>query len=338
MASAEEILNIWERGDKDTTDLFRLVKDLDLDRDVNPTDWLKENLRKKGEEGDALRKYYPDWYKERLKEYYDAQEQLQTGKGQYKEGKYQDTKIEDLATGKKYIHQPGVRGATKGDMWYSKSRDKAHKAHMKKQEADKAKKLQDEKDAKNKGFFGKMMHKLKTDADTRDKFFDYMGSMGAEISRPTDPGEARSLARDLIVGSQKGRARRLSEAKTRAAMTKDMADAQQAVNPMQYYTSKMKELTQEAIAGGLVPGTFEFTQYIGRRLRDYGISETAANYSKTLGELQEALQLATATGDDQQIKSIHEQIRTVQENLKGVLAGSNIKDGKSDDIPYSSQI
>ena len=90
--SAEEILNIWERGDKDTADLFTLVKSLGLDQDVDPTDWLKENLNKKGEEGTALRQYHPEWYKERLKEYYEAQEQLQTGGGQYAEGKYQDTK------------------------------------------------------------------------------------------------------------------------------------------------------------------------------------------------------------------------------------------------------
>ena len=32
-----------------------------------------------------------------------------------------------------------------------------------------------------------------------------MGSIGAEISRPTQPGEARSFVRDLIEGSKTGR-------------------------------------------------------------------------------------------------------------------------------------
>ena len=77
-----------------------------------------------------------------------------------------------------------------------------------------SKALQEDKGTKKDlGFFGNMIQTLKTDADARQKFLDQLGGIGEAISRPTNPGEARSLVRDVIVGSQKGEGRTIGRKK-----------------------------------------------------------------------------------------------------------------------------
>ena len=195
---------------------------------------------------------------------------------------------------------------------------------------------QKEKDRiNNLGFFGKMVEKLKTDADARQKFLDQIGSIGAEISRPTDPGEARSLVRDVVVGSRKGEGTSLQRRKAEAEFLANQALAAQRANPMQYYTSTMKELTMQAVGEGLQPGTPAFTTYISTKLRQRGINEQALNLSETLKNLNEQLNQAKATGSDTTM--IESQIADVQSALTNTLQGSNFSKGSSSsgDIEFS---
>tara|TARA_R100000664_G_C2755270_1_gene142960 strand:- start:1235 stop:2167 length:933 start_codon:yes stop_codon:yes gene_type:complete len=195
---------------------------------------------------------------------------------------------------------------------------------------------QKEKDRiNNLGFFGKMVEKLKTDADARQKFLDQIGSIGAEISRPTDPGEARSLVRDVVVGSRKGEGTSLQRRKAEAEFLANQALAAQRANPMQYYTSTMKELTAMAVGEGLQPGTPAFTTYISTKLRQRGINEQALSLSETLKNLNEQLNQAKATGSDTTM--IESQIADVQSALTNTLQGSNFSKGSSSsgDIEFS---
>ena len=187
----------------------------------------------------------------------------------------------------------------------------------------------------NMGIFGKMMEKLKTDADARQKFFDQLGGIGAEISRPTEPGEARSLARDLIVGSERGEGKSIAKRKASAETLADVALARQRANPMQYYTTAMKELTQQAISEGFQPGTLAFTKYVGNRLREKGISEQALTYSEVLKNLNEQLLTAQAGGDQTKIDQILQQIAQAQGLLNTVLGGTDT--GASNTISYKPQ-
>ena len=201
-----------------------------------------------------------------------------------------------------------------------------------------AKVLDEDKKSKTKkdlGFFGNMMQTLKTDADARQKFLDQIGSIGAEISRPTDPGEARSLVRDVIVGSERGEGKTIAKRKASAEMMADAALAQQRANPMQYYTSAMKELTAMAVDEGFQPGTLAFTKYIGAKLREKGISEQALTYSEVLKNLNEQLMTAQATGEQDKIDQILQQISQTQNLLNTVLGGTST--GASNVVSYKPQ-
>ena len=191
------------------------------------------------------------------------------------------------------------------------------------------------KTKKDLGFFGNMMQTLKTDADSRQKFLDQIGSIGAEISRPTDPGEARSLVRDVIVGSERGESRTLAKRKAAAEEMANVALARQRTNPMQYYTTAMKELTQQAVAAGLTPGTKPFIEFIGEKLRGQGLSKNLASYSETLRNLNEQLLTAQAMPDNQEaVQTILKQIKDIQGLITTELGGTS---SGSNDIPYNPQ-
>jgi|TARA_A100000171_G_C2100458_1_gene129385 hypothetical protein len=195
---------------------------------------------------------------------------------------------------------------------------------------DKDKKSKTKKDL---GFFGNMIETLKTDADARQKFFDQLGGIGAEISRPTDPGEARSLVRDVIVGSERGEGKSIAKRKAAAEEMANVALARQRTNPMQYYTTAMKELTQQAVAAGLTPGTAPFIEFIGEKLRGQGLSKNLASYSETLRNLNDQLLTAQAIPDNQEaVQTILKQIKDIQGLITTELGGTS---SGSNDIPYN---
>tara|TARA_R100000030_G_C3218320_1_gene115251 strand:+ start:28 stop:831 length:804 start_codon:yes stop_codon:yes gene_type:complete len=203
---------------------------------------------------------------------------------------------------------------------YMKSKLQLRKFEMEQEEA-----AQAEKDRiANMSVFGKMMEKLKTDADARQKFFDQLGGIGAEISRPTEPGEARSLVRDVIVGSERGEGKSIAKRKAAAEQLANVALARQRANPMQYYTTAMKELTQQAIAAGYEPGTSQFTKYIGAALRSKGLSENLASYSETLKNLNEQLLTAQALPNNEEtVQQIIKQISDIQNLINVELGGTS---------------
>tara|TARA_Y100000114_G_scaffold133827_1_gene133548 strand:+ start:709 stop:1686 length:978 start_codon:yes stop_codon:yes gene_type:complete len=199
-----------------------------------------------------------------------------------------------------------------------------------------SKALQEDKGTKKDlGFFGNMIQTLKTDADARQKFLDQLGGIGEAISRPTDPGEARSLVRDVIVGSERGEGRTLAKRKAAAEEMANVALARQRTNPMQYYTTAMKELTQQAVAAGLTPGTKPFIEFIGEKLRGQGLSKNLASYSETLRNLNEQLLTAQAIPDNQEaVQTILKQIKDIQGLITTELGGTS---SGSNDIPYNPQ-
>jgi hypothetical protein len=207
------------------------------------------------------------------------------------------------------------------DEFEAERKDREETERIEKEIADRE---QAEKDRiANLGFFGKMMETLKTDADARQKFFDQLGGIGEAISRPTNPGEARSLVRDVIEGSQKGEGRTIGRKQSEAKTMADLALARQRANPMQYYTGTMKELTQQAIAAGYDPGTDAFTKYIGAALRSKGLSENLASYSQTLKNLNEQLLTAQALPDNQEtVQQIIKQISDIQNLINIELGGT----------------
>jgi hypothetical protein len=92
---------------------------------------------------------------------------------------------------------------------------------------------------------------------------------------------------------------------------------------MQYYTTAMKELTQQAIAAGYEPGTSQFTKYIGAALRSKGLSENLASYSETLKNLNEQLLTAQALPDNQEtVQQIIKQISDIQNLINVELGGT----------------
>ena len=323
--STEEIFNIWEGGDKDTADLFKLVKGLDLDRDVDPTDWLKENLRKKGEEGKAFREYHPEWYKSRLKEYYDTQDKLHKVK-----------KVEDLATGKTYSKQPGTRGASTSDLWYSKSRDAAHKAQMKIKDANKAKKLKEEEDSKNLSIWGKMGKHFSENADSRDKLFNYMTSVGRELVKPIEPGKqaAGALIPTLVRGMEAGEKKYAAEKLAETEMLLKRSEAAQKANPLQYYTSKMKELRSQAWAADIDPNTAEGIAWMGQQLSQIGINEGAAQLSAAIKDAQDALIMIT---DPDRKKEQQKLIDQLNGQLLGVITQGLDGGALGTTVPYMPQ-
>ena len=84
-----------------------------------------------------------------------------------------------------------------------------------------------------------------------------------------------------------------------------------------------------------LPGTLAFTKYVGARLRDKGISEQALTYSEVLKNLNEQLLTAQATGEQEKIDQILQQISQTQNLLNTVLGGTST--GASNVVSYKPQ-
>ena len=106
----------------------------------------------------------------------------------------------------------------------------------------------------------------------------------------------------------------------------------QATNPLQNYTSKMKEIRSEAINLGYEPGTKEYTDYVGGRLRGEGVSDEIKNTVDTLDTLR--LQKVTSPESAEQIDK---QIKMLEDKLTALSTGGSgtVALGRSDnDISY----
>ena len=170
----------------------------------------------------------------------------------------------------------------------------------------------------NLSFVGKMLETLKTDANARQKFFDQMGSIGAEISRPTQPGEARSFVRDLIVGSKKGEATSLNKAISGAKVAADMAKAAKDANPVQFFTTTMKNIYDEA-ARTYKPGSPEYNEFIRERLRIANIGSGAKALFESLETERAQLNSPAALQDPEIKKQIENNIDIINQQIRELL-------------------
>ena len=143
-----------------------------------------------------------------------------------------------------------------------------------------------EPDPKYDGPFGELGEYFSKNADKRDELFDYISAIGQQLVRPTNPGEARGFLSDVSAGLGAGEAKIAS--KDAAALDSLVKRAQyaQAVDPLQNYTSKMKEVRQDAISRGLEPGTKAYNDSVGARLRGEGVSDEIKTTVDTLDNLR----------------------------------------------------
>jgi hypothetical protein len=160
------------------------------------------------------------------------------------------------------------------------------------------------------GPFGKLGEYFSKNAAARDKMFQYLGSMGREMVKPIEPGKeaAGALVPTLSRGFEKGET---EYAAKQAAATKrmlDVASAQQKINPLQYFSNKMKE-ARAMVPQGTDPDSAEGKKWIANHLRSVGIP----------GQLVDL----TAAVDSLRIQLLTERDETEVKRLKTMMDGIN---------------
>jgi hypothetical protein len=180
------------------------------------------------------------------------------------------------------------------------------------------------------GPFGKLGEHFSKNAAARDKLFQYIGSMGKEFVKPIEPGKeaAGALLPTLSRGITKGEEEYASK---QAAATKrmlDMAEAQQKINPLQYFSTKMKE-AKAMVPEGIEPGSAAEKKWIANYLRSTGIPSQLVDLTASVESLN--LQLMTAPNDERKkelqamIDGINKQILDLaSQGMGGGTTGINI--------------
>tara|TARA_R100000963_G_C4644369_1_gene108196 strand:- start:1108 stop:2157 length:1050 start_codon:yes stop_codon:yes gene_type:complete len=179
------------------------------------------------------------------------------------------------------------------------------------------------------GPFGKIGEYFSKNADARDKLFDYIGAMGKELVKPIQPGQeaAGALVPTLSRGLDKGEQKYAAEKAAETKMMLDQASAMQKANPLQYFSSKMKEARYIVGKQGLDPDSAEGVAAIGQWLMTQGIASTAADLTASLKSLQDQLIMAI---DDNEKKAIQGNITKIQDQLNAIImesiGGSNVSE------------
>ena len=155
------------------------------------------------------------------------------------------------------------------------------------------------------GPFGKIGEYFSKNAAARDKMFSMLGSMGREMVKPIQPGQeaAGALLPTLSRGFEKGET---EYAAKQAAATKrmlDMASAQQKINPLQYFSTKMKE-AKAMVPQGIEPGSVEEKRWIANYLRSTGIPGQLVDLTSSLESLDIQYKTATTEEDKKRLKDI----------------------------------
>ena len=148
------------------------------------------------------------------------------------------------------------------------------------------------------GPFGKLGEYFSKNAAARDKMFSLLGSMGRELVKPTEPGQeaAGALVPTLSRGFEKGET---EYAAKQAAATKrmvDMASAQQKINPLQYFSTKMKE-ARIMVPEGIDPNSAEGKKWIANHLRSAGVPGQLVDLTASVESLN--LQLMQARTEEE---------------------------------------
>jgi len=179
-----------------------------------------------------------------------------------------------------------------------------------------------EPDPKYEGPFGKLGEYLSKNESARNKLFDMLGSVGRELVRPTQPGEARGLLSDISAGIEKGEARYSAEQAAAAEAALKYAQARKAMDPEQYYTSVMKNVYDEAEKRGLRPGTTAYNEFVSERLRIANVSEAAKSIAELMDDARQRLVMSRGSPAEQEIMDEIEMYRNQLAELMGGEGGA----------------
>ena len=179
-----------------------------------------------------------------------------------------------------------------------------------------------EPDPKYEGPFGKLGEYLSKNESARNKLFDMLGSVGRELVRPTQPGEARGLLSDISAGIEKGEARYSAEQAAAADAALKYAQARKAMDPEQYYTSTMKNVYDEAEKRGLRPGTTAYNEFVSERLRIANVSEAAKSIAELMDDARQRLVMSRGSPAEQEIMDEIEMYRNQLAELMGGEGGA----------------
>jgi len=179
-----------------------------------------------------------------------------------------------------------------------------------------------EPDPKYEGPFGKLGEYLSKNESARNKLFDMLGSVGRELVRPTQPGEARGLLSDISAGVEKGEARYSAEQAAAADAALKYAQARKAMDPEQYYTSTMKNVYDEAEKRGLRPGTTAYNEFVSERLRIANVSEAAKSISELMADARQRLVMSRGSPEEQEIMDEIDMYRNQLAELMGGEGGA----------------
>ena len=158
-----------------------------------------------------------------------------------------------------------------------------------------------------------------------------MTSVGREMVKPIEPGKeaAGAVVPTLVRGLEKGEEKYAADKLAETEMLLKRSEAAQKANPLQYFTSKMKELRYEAVNAGVDPDTADGIKWIGQQLTQIGIGEGAAQLSAALGEAQESLMLITDPEKKKEQQKLIDQLNgqlmaLVTQGLDGGASGTTV--------------
>jgi len=194
-----------------------------------------------------------------------------------------------------------------------------------------AKDKQDAKEEPYDGPFGKLGEYFSKNADKRDELFDYISAIGQQLVRPTNPGEARGFLSDVSQGLTAGQASiAAKDAASLDALVK-RSEAASNIDPIQNYSSKMKEVRQEAINNGYEPGTKAYSDYVGAALRGMRISSELEPLLDSLKIAKDRQMINPEDeGNNNIIKNLENRILALQSGGSGTVALG----GSDNDISY----
>jgi len=183
------------------------------------------------------------------------------------------------------------------------------------------------------GPFGKLGEYFSKNAAARDKLFNYMGSIGKEMVKPVQPGQeaASAFLPTVSRGITKGEEEYASKEAAAVKRTLDLASAQQKINPLQYYSSKMNE-ARLAVPSRIDPDSAEGKRWIGNYLKSVGIPGQVVDLTSSLESLN--LQILSASSDEDK-KRLQNLIDQINRQIEGLVSQSIGGSSVTNIIPYS---
>jgi len=323
----DEFIKLYEGGGKDTTDLFRYVKNLGLDQsDFFDYEFWDKDKRKgyfeDSPKGQALRQYDSSYYKRLQDEYFDAQDKLNLV-----------TKEKDILSGNEYRKQPGSRGASQADF---DAMDRVSKKMI--EDAAKEKKIKDENDAKKaeedaaakaeaeyRDTFKGRLQTLFEDSGKRDAILAGISETMLETRYGADVYGSRLADVGKNVRSKLQEEEALAMVKDQAIldMMKTQAETAAANNPMQFLSNTQKNARDYATAQGatanppFAQGSKEWAAAYAQGLENMAMENLIMAPVEGIAAINELLARNTGMFDEATIKVFQDVIT----NLTGRITG-----------------